>query len=215
MKTKDQALEQVKKLLVLANDRRATDDEATQAALMAQKLMVKYDIDMTEAEQETASEIVSVSITHKENAKFRVSLSKIISGAFRCKVFQLNNQLYFIGFTEDAKIAKSVFEFVYSFMLRRIKNLECSAWRKTGSTTGVRNSYAQGFLEGLKTAIDAQSRELMVIVPQEVTDEFEARTAGWGKKTVSLSTSRFHSEYFETGKKDGAMVMGQRQIEEA
>lgn len=214
MKTKERALEQVKKLLAISNDKAATDNEAMQAALLAQKLMVKHGIEMVEAEKMNAAEIIDVPVVHKENAKFRVALSHILARAFRCKVFQRNKQLYFMGFTQDAKIAKSVYEFVYNFMLRRVKTLECSAWRKTGSTVGVRNSYAQGFLAGLETAVEAQSRELMVITPKEVSDAFNDFTSGWGRTKVSLSASRFQAEYYNAGKRDGAEVMQRRSIEE-
>lgn len=215
MKTKEQALDQVKKLLTLSKDQGATEDEAIQAALMAQKLMVKYGIEMAETEQEAALDIIHVGLDHPGNAKFGVSLAHLIARAFRCEVFQQNKRRYFMGYSQDAKIAKSVFEFIYSYMLRRIKTLECSAWRKTGSTTGVRNSYAQGFLAGLKTAIDAQSKELMVIVPKEVKSQFAEYTAGWVKKTHSLSAARFQPEYYEAGKKEGSEIMARRQIPEA
>lgn len=70
-------------------------------------------------------------------------------------------------------------------------------------TVGVLNSYALGFLAGLKEKLDRQCVALAIVVPQDVKDGFAVamKDAKVGKDR--MQTSQFDFDAFRNGVKDG------------
>ena len=77
----------------------------------------------------------------------------------------------------------------------------------------IYNAYAQGFLHGLKEALDAQTVALTIVVPEDVNTEFakrfpnlkRGRSGGWKRGS--------YEEEYMAGKADGSQVMAKRSIE--
>lgn len=176
MCTDNTVLEKIKKLLALADTQKNSSDKEAMVALeMAQKLMAKHDVAASDLEELTRdeSDVIHIACEHKWDAGYRKPLASIISKNYRCKCYVQGSTIMFIGVREDAMVAKVAFEFAYKFIMRR-GNQEYEKARKEGYIgRGVFNSYALGFMAGLKEVLDAQSVALMIVTPDTVVKEME------------------------------------------
>ena len=114
----EKILNKIKNLLDLANNN-PNENEAIAAALKAQELMAKYNIeldqlDSKEKTREIVKEVYYQSGKH-EMRKWKIGLAVIIAQNFRCKTYFVSssNDVVFYGYKEDAKIALQVFTYLY------------------------------------------------------------------------------------------------------
>lgn len=170
-------LDKIRNLLATADKRRNSNDhEAFNALKLAQKLMAKWGIESSDLEEISRDEtdIIHIACEHKWDMGYRKYLACIIADNYRCKAYIHGGVVMFIGVRDDAFVAKSAFEFAYRFIMRA-GNKEYENTRKQGySGKGVFNSYALGFLKGLKEVLSAQSVALMIVTPATVTQAFES-----------------------------------------
>lgn len=205
-------IEKVKKLLALAES--DNEAEAKNAMLKAQKLMAKNSLNLEEVLGEKEDEVLEVMAEHKWNAKFRIPLSKVIAENFRCEVFMSNNNIFFFGHKEDCLICKETFEFAYKFVYSMGNRAYNKAKKEGRRTDGVFNSYAMGFIYGLKNALEVQAKALMIITPPEVSEKFSEVMSGAKTKKYSGLTGTDYNAY-RAGVEDGKNFTGNKQIEEA
>ena len=192
----------------------ATEAEAEQALLMAQKLMAKYNI----AEGDIGS---SEHITYSlESCKVRVNprsktMSVIIADAFAVKVIIHNDRLCFFGRSTNAAAAKSALEFAHKVMEHGMTKA-CRNHGLEKSEAGasmIYNAYSSGFLRGLKEALDAQTVALAVVVPEDVNNKFAEKFPHLRKaRNGSWKMGNYGAEYYQ-GRSDGGQVMNKRSLE--
>lgn len=109
MENRKKILEKIEKLLALAADK-ANEHEAISAALKAQELMAKYNIELAEVQGDVKSETITTEMyTPKANQhyvrKWRYTLSNIIAKNFCCKTYSINRDaIAFYGYEKDANI---------------------------------------------------------------------------------------------------------------
>lgn len=84
----DGIIKKIKGLLAIANDNK-NDEESQSAFIMAQKLMIKYDISMGEVESKKESQDIKQGqvTVHKKLFWWERKLAIIISNNFRVKFF--------------------------------------------------------------------------------------------------------------------------------
>lgn len=199
----EKIIQKIQKLLNLSNNSAATDAEALAAMQMAQKLMATYNIEASNlAEIEAAQEnVITVKCEHKWDAGYRKSLASVMAENYRCKCYMYGSSVMFMGNENDAKIAKSAFEFAYKFIMRR-GNQEADRVRNQGySAKGVFNSYAWGFIQGLKEVLEAQSRALMIVVPENVKNAFNEMSFGKARGGMRTGDGLYES-FINKGKAD-------------
>lgn len=172
-------VKKIQKLLALADSKRNDSESEAQAALLkAQELMAQYGVQMSDVDVD-ANDPVSYSLEtceHKGNKGFRCQLSVIIARNFRCKTILMGNkQVAFFGHSDDAKVAKSAFEYAYHFAKKNGDKCVGEARRNCKETKNVFNSYVQGFLSGLRQKLDTQCQALVLVVPEDVKNEFNTK----------------------------------------
>ena len=192
-----------------------SQNEAEQAILLAHKLMAKHGIQSVGTEDEI--NYTAQSCKHPGNRKFRRNLAGIIAPNFRCKHYISSGQIVFYGRESDAKVAKEVFEYAYAFAYRETNRM-CRELRANHfDTTGITNSYALGFIRGLREKLGEQSTALLVIVPPDVNEKYEAmsKEQGFRKSKTSLSVSKggYAGSVYDKGLSDGRTVMNGRRLE--
>jgi len=181
--TECKAIDKIRKLLALGSNN-PNENEAQSAILMAHKLMAENGIEAVDADDEISYS--TESCEHKGDRKFRRNLANIIARNFRCHNYTYFGRVTLFGRTNDVRIAKDVFEYAYAFAYKESNRLY-NEYRKSGyNACGIVNSYALGFIRGLKEKLDAQSTALMVITPPDVNNEYENK-----KKELGLRTSTF------------------------
>ena len=192
----------------------ATEAEAEQALLMAQKLMAKYNI----AEGDIGSgEHITYSL---ESCKVKVNprsktMCLIIADSFAVKVIIHDSRICFFGRSANAVAAKSALEFAHKVMERGMTKA-CRNHGLEPSQAGaslIYNAYAVGFLNGLKEAMDAQTVALAVVVPEDVNNKFAEKFPHLRKaRNSTWKRGRYDAEYNQ-GHSDGGQVMNKRSLE--
>lgn len=212
--TREEALNLVQKLFNLGDkDRNNSDQEAEAAILKAQKLMAKYDISIEEVQEEKSPEYSTEKCEHKWDYGYRVPLAQVLAKNFRCELFMYGKSIVFMGHKLDAVICRQTFEFAYKFIMRR-GNQEYNRRYEMGyNTRGVFNSYAQGFILGLKRSLDAQCVALALVTPPDVTAKFQEMSQDWSSKSVKMGDAT-DGETFNKGYKEGKAFLQKTQLPE-
>lgn len=212
MAGREETIERIRKLLSMTEDAGCTQAEAVQAALLAQKLIVENDVQDFEVHGRMANEPVEevCSRACKRMREWGKALSQTVAGAFRCKSYEgapawgARYRLpYFMGHATDARAAQLVFDRLYAVGNRlAVKEGERrrDAWRKAEAESGAPawwiaeqgreegrrgyDSFARGFLEGVRAELSKQTVALLVTVPSDVKEEF-------GKKKLACRRLNF------------------------
>lgn len=214
---KEDILRKIKDLLALGDSARNNSEEEAKAAMLkAQQLMAKYDISAEEVEGEEEEEQYSHEMCeHKWDYAYRVPLANVLSKNFRCMVYFHGKRVVFMGHPSDAKICKATFEFAYKFIQKKGNALYNKRYSMGYPTKGVFNSYAHGFIVGLKEAFDVQCQALAIITPPDVIDEFKNLSKDWGtKKSKDISSDVRDYETWREGRRDGKKFMDKEKLPE-
>lgn len=213
----EKILNKIKNLLDLSNNN-PNENEAIAAALKAQELMAKYDIEIDQVDdqdsqsREIVEEIYRSTGKH-EMKKWKYYLAKIVSENFRCKHYLIGrSDIVFYGYKEDAKIALQVFTYLYTmgnkFAVRYYNKIK----KEGGNTKGIMNTYLLGFKDGVKSVLEKQCTALMIVTPKEVEDNFKERTKSFGSFSAALKISKNNGAY-DSGKADGKDIAKARALE--
>ncbi|EGO2732226.1 DUF2786 domain-containing protein [Enterococcus faecalis] len=217
-----------KGLLAISKDQK-NDEESQSAFILAQKLMIQYNIDKNEVEQlsiDSENDVIgeeSVTI-YKRLYWWERQLALIISENFRVKNFLNNNysgrqkkrRIVFYGFGRDLELAKEMYILAYEVILFHSKNFIDNYYlenpeisRSRYMTNSLKASYINGFLEGLEQRFNEQVSalrevyEVLVLVPEEVESSYKDYSENFGKSTFSKPNSNIHEAYWDgyvTGK---------------
>lgn len=212
----EKILNKIKNLLDLANNN-PNENEAIAAALKAQELMAKYNIELDQLDdkketREIIKEVYYQSDKH-EMRKWKIGLADIIAQNFRCKVYFMNKKdVVFYGYKEDAKIALNVFTYLYEIGNKFAVRYYNKCKKEGKETRGVMNTYLVGFKDGVAEVLEKQCTALMIVTPKEVTESFDEMTNGWKTIKSTLRLSGDTSAY-SNGKSDGKDMVTARNIE--
>lgn len=215
-KNMDKVLNKIKNLLDLANNN-PNENEAMAAALKAQELMAKYNIDSSSLDSDSSEnelyEAVYTDTNKHEMKKWKIGLADIIARNFCCKMYVIGKKdVVFYGYKKDAKIALEVFKFLYNVGNKLAVRYYNKCKKEGKNTKGVMNTYLYGFRTGIQDVLQKQCTALMIVTPKEVTESFEEMTAGWGTANTTIRVADDH-QAFESGRRDGKDTMSARAIE--
>lgn len=215
-------------MLAISKDQK-NDEESQSAFILAQKLMIQYNIDKNEVEQlsiDSENDVIgeeSVTI-YKRLYWWERQLALIISENFRVKNFLNNNysgrqkkrRIVFYGFGRDLELAKEMYILAYEVILFHSKNFIDNYYlenpeisRSRYMTNSLKASYINGFLEGLEQRFNEQVSalrevyEVLVLVPEEVESSYKDYSENFGKSIFSKPNSNIHEAYWDgyvTGK---------------
>ena len=189
----DGVIEKIDKLLALAGNN-PSEEEAMAAMTKARELMMKYNVDESELQQQKKGKIGERSSNTRIKAEWKLEVGRIIAGYFRCRIFFYNfrgiKRVAFFGYEIDCDAALNVFE----FSLNYIEKGAAKYSREHGTIS--RDDYIFGFLVGMDTAFETQTKKwaeesetksmvLAASVPKEVMDLYEVFSQGF--KTINSS----------------------------
>ena len=208
-------IEKVKKLLSLAENN-PSQEEAISAALMAHKLMAKYNIHEDDVTlEEIKEDIESVFTDQKRNSSlhsWRKQLGLVVGKAFRCKTYLSGKDIVFRGYKGDAKLAHDTYLMLYAVGDRLGSREYTKQIQATGSGKGVYNSFVAGFIKGVEEALNQQCTALLVITPKEVEEEWKVFAASFDKKSTTRLKVVDVAAY-RTGYSEGKSAVNSRSIE--
>ena len=217
---KTKIIEKIQNVFDLANNN-TSETEAIAAALKAQQLMVKYDIEMTEVKDQDRTEEIIKDVIRFDSTnqgyctKWKFDLAETLAKNFKVKWHLQNRKhIVFYGFESDVRLVVSVFNFLFATG----NKLSCRYYyqrQKEGlSTKGIMNTYLQGFVAGLKDELEKQTTALMVVVPQEVEDAYAEYSADFRHTSYSISYAS-DSRAYGDGRKEGRYAVQSRALESA
>lgn len=223
-------IKKVKGLLAIAKDEK-NDEESQSAFILAQKLMIQYDIAKHEVEEFEISsgfdEIDQESVTiYKRLYWWERSLATIISKNFRVKNFlnsktigkQKKRKIVFYGFGRDLELAKEMYILAYDVILYHSKQFIETYYdtnfeiRNRYMTESIKTSYIRGFLNGLSARFDEQiavlreSYEVLVLIPEEVEKSYAEMSSDWGKPLTFEAPQVEITEAYLQGLTDGKEI---------
>lgn len=212
----EKILNKIKNLLDLANNN-PNENEAIAAALKAQELMAKYNIELDQLDDKKETREIVKEVYHQsgkhEMKKWKIGLSQIIAQNFRCKAYTVNRQdVVFYGYKEDAKIALQVFTYLYEIGNKFAVRYYNKCKKEGRETRGVMNTYLIGFRDGAAEVLEKQCTALMIVTPKEVTESFNEMTKGWKTCNATMHLSADGAAY-SNGKRDGKDMTTARSIE--
>lgn len=209
----DKIIEQIRKLLALAGNN-PCEQEAISAALKAQAMMAKYNIDIAQVEDEQVAKeeiVAEYCVKGTGVSKWKNTLAGIISKNFRVKFYLHGDNVVFYGYKSDVSVAKEVFTFLANQGMKLAQRAYNKVRMSGGYTKGVMNSYLMGFVCGIADVLERQCVALMIVTPQEVQDSFAEMTSGW--KQVQTRIRYNENKYYENGRTDGRSIANSRAIE--
>lgn len=209
----ERIIERIKKVLELSLNN-PSQEEAQAAALKAQELMAQYHISMKELDGVLDEPITEYEI-EVASRKWKVHLASVVARNYACKVFTRGaNKIVFYGYESDVQIAGNVFDMLFKVGNKNAKKEERRFKQMGMSTSGVFNTYCQGFVAGISHELDKQCTALQIIVPQEVEVEFENFKVSQGMKSHRVSMAvRNNQQLYQTGFADGRSAMKARDLE--
>lgn len=212
----EKAIEIVRKLLAVVNDKGASEGESMTAALKAQEIMAKYNINLADVEDESESdseEIVDFGVDVGKGNKWKYQLAMVIANNFCCKTYGCGSQMiFFYGYKKHAEVAKEVFTFLYNTGNKLADRYYAELYNRGESTKGVKNTFLLGYLKGIKSVLEKQCVALVLVVPQEVNKAFDEKMIGSRHKRTTM-TSSGDRRAFDRGVSEGRSVANARSIE--
>lgn len=230
MNRNESIIKKIKGLLAIADDSK-NDEESQSAFLLAQKLMIKHDIQQSEIKNSTEKQeiIEGQAIAYKKLFWWERQLARIIAKNFRVKFYYHNRilngekrrktSIIFFGFENDVNLAKEMYVLAYDaiskYSARYVKNYYQNAFviRTKERTKELKNSYMLGFLTGLNEKFELQVKEmeqefgLMIITPKEVSRAYNDLAKGFSGKAKPVKTPSIGEvEAYHRGRRDGEQI---------
>lgn len=217
MEDKEEILKKIEKLLALAGNN-PNENEAIAAALKAQELMAKHNIELAEVQgadskKEITKEVYELRRSSHNVSKWKYTLSHIIAKNFCCRTYAINRKdIVFYGYEKDAKIALEVFRFLFETG-NRLAERHYRKCRKEGKETKrILNTYLTGFCDGIREVLDRQCTALMLVIPKEVEEAYKEHSKNFIRISNKLKISGDDSAY-KTGRQEGKDIAAARSIE--
>ena len=212
-------LDKIKKLLTLAKDKSATQNEVEIALAMAEKLSKEHQIDINEIDLNIGGidyEYISIDTKTFEPKHWINELCSIIAYGYNCELIRHTastgkKYMRLIGFKEDVEMCEEV-TFTTKMIIREMAN---NQWLINGKQKEFRSSYILGFLEGLHNKLKDERKEkfhipeqaekygLIVKKKNEVINEYISEQYTDLKKGRRYTMSVKDSEAYFKGIQDG------------
>lgn len=213
----EKVINKIKKLLALADDN-SSYKEAESAALKAQELMSKYNINLVELDSKEHSDKIGIYYENINNQRcWKYKLAAVVADNFRCKTFVIGAKKFgFYGRDSDAEIAKEIFSFLFK-KGHKLANKIVSERKKEGySVKGIYNSYVLGYVTGINAKLEEQSTKLALVISKEVEEEFKSYSMQKNmgtKKSSNLIKNDVDYIAYKNGLVDGRYAMQSRELD--
>ena len=196
-------IERVQKLFALAaqND---SPEEAQLAATLAQELLQKYDLSLSEVEiQREGSSLCGeqhIQLKKRKTPTWIKFLHSTVAEGFGVDCFRglrlLDTLLIYIGVEPDVTIAKQVFEYLYNFI--KTYNLK-------GKSQTQRNQWRMGFIYAVNSRFIEQNKRKtedthsygLMLAKEQITKEYISKKYNDAKKGRKLPETKISRSFHE------------------
>lgn len=205
-------MNKIKKLMAIANDPGASDQEIQLSTLKANKLMIQHKINEYELFGETKDKNVIREVLDIRSTGYCVWVLNVLADHFRCKAFFIGKintnqcRFGFCGLKDDLNIIIPIAEALMKYLDKKIKDLKKN-YAIDEDFRIFKRSYLDGFSKGLEDVLNRALLEMkieekyevaVIDVPMIVQDYYE--------KHINLIKSKISGtsfEAYELEKSDG------------
>ena len=215
----DKVKELISKLLNVTAENGATENEVISATLKVQQILAKYDMELSDIDTDTKEDIIEDELD-VTNTLWQRSLASIVAENFCVESFTRIRRvgrkkcysIVFYGYKRHCDVAKEVFKSLYAFGERRGKEI-FQEYRAAGRDVhGIKNQFYIGYCRGVKSALDVQSRALMIVTPPEVKESYAEFTSACHMKSSSPIRYKPSSDVYERGVAAGRQAASRKEI---
>lgn len=208
---KEDIARKIEALLSKTVERGATEAEAIAAVQKAQELMAKYDIVLTDFEEEQDE----IGEDEFQAARRWAQLLAVTVGEnMRCKVLKHTvdrcSMIRFIGRDSDRAIALQTYKTLLEVCKNGIRRVRAETRLRGENTRGVDVSYAFGFITAVRDEMSRSTMALMLVIPEEVTEYMHQKHTNIRRRTFKMGYGS--QEAHDEGYRDGKNAAGRRQI---
>ena len=207
--------EKIQNLLNKTTENGASEAEAKNALLMAQKLMAKYNIELSQLSGDKEFRYSLEQTTVKPNPRNN-KLGNIIANSFAVKGIICSGRWCFFGREADAKAAASAMAYIHRVLEAGIRHI-CQEHGLNSSERGAANyynPYSLGFISGLGEAMAEQTKVLRIVTPEDVKQKFGEKFPNLGKyRAKGMQYSELDLDAYAKGHEDGKSAMNKRSLE--
>lgn len=213
------AIDKVRKLMEFSTENGATESEVENALKLAQKLMLKHNLEMGDIKSTVNDiDVTIIPCTWKKGTESKLFLHDLLSAvaeAFACKVIRSGSsiqRLYkIVGLKEDREMTESTFNKILP-QVRHLTKVRFKESDKSLSAVRFTISYQAGFISGLTEKLatdkaqlmkskDGKQFELIVVTKEGLIADYIA-----DKMKIKESERKFkiNRSAFQKGKEDGS-----------
>lgn len=204
--------EKIKNLLALASS--DNEHEAKAALLKAQELMVKHklsekDLDINKKQKVKTINTGFTYTTRRDS--FIPSLTNVLTENYCCEYYaeigygKKTRSMMIAGLEDDVEICLQVMQKAIDTINKNAKKLIYRKGYSSAQKKIITDSYAEGFVEGLKKMYLSQRKSneeewgLVLVTPKEVSDI----TKGMTHSNFSTRNNGFNRNAYDKGQTDG------------
>jgi hypothetical protein len=213
MADKEKIMDKIRALLEKTVENGATEQEAIEAAKMAQRLMSKYKIQEITTETPETIDSTEMEISRKWQAYLADTLAKNL--CCRCVISHGKNKTRFVvmGKESDRDIFQKMFESFFIMIYKGIQAEKAKAKEMYGHARDVETSYAVGFIQAVGDAMGEQCRALALVVPEEVNEATRERFPHLRKgRAISYGGNAAATAANRNGYSDGRSAASQKRL---
>ena len=240
---KENVIQKIQKLLKLQYnaEKIGSTGEAYQAAKMVRKLLMEYNLSMSDID--TSDGVQKISISKSEDISsgstfgnhWKFQLLGVIAINNLCQAYKrMDGKIFVVGTESNVAIVKEFFEYL-SVVFRRLaeehwiaelKDMEkeYGPRLKTNETNkaleAVRRKYIRSYLEGVPIGLQQNYDSLkptseetaLVVCHQEAIEEYVNENYKWSDSKTRHRRSTVYGDVYDLGCRDGREVSLNRQI---
>ena len=214
MYDKESVIRKIRSLLrITEGGSNATDNEVRVAAAKARELLSQYNLSMTDVSDKSPVNEVHSGLTYNNRySKWKVLLASRLAKFHRCMMLRyvvtnMSMSISFIGEGDMPEFVKEIFVRITRYLESNIYSIHDQNQDRTPKERyRLSDSYCYGFIMGLSAHYEEQTKkssgmDLMVQVPQSITDEVRSR--GLNMETHSYYLNGYNRELYNKGYQEG------------
>lgn len=237
---KENVITKIRKLLKLqyGAEQIGSTGEAYQAAKMVRKLLMEYnlsmsDIDTSEGEQRlTMSKSEELSGSDRYGNHWKFQLLGVIASNNLCSAYKrVSGKMFVIGTEDNVAIVQEFYNYLVKVFRRLAKEhweRKCKEWEQQGynveyilfADNTVMNKFFRSYLEGVPVGLQENYDSLkptsaetaLVVCHQEAIDEYVKENFTMNDKKPRTRTRKIYGDAYNLGAADGRAVSLNRQI---
>lgn len=218
--------EKIQKLLALSES--SNEHEAYAALMKARELIAKHKLDERDFQKKEEKKVIKTvyiqGVTYSmRRDPWMSNLIQTISKNYCCECFvdlvKRTRYIRFMGLADDVDMCTDVFRYALNCIKEGIKKEKIKYKEaKAKELTIVSNSYAFGFIKGLKEAFEKQNIEnekgwgLVLTCPKEVSDYINNSCKPL--KSQCKAKSEIHKNTYINGYAEGKQFTTRKQLDE-